>query len=151
LKDLVNKITESHCHTPGGLLPCLHDIQAQVGYIPSEAYEPIAHAFSLSVAEVHGVVSFYHDFRTAPAPPCAVQICCAEACQAVGSRDLESAVGHVLGVEFGEVHASQTYRLERVYCLGNCACGPSIRIGDDVHGRVDSVRLGELVSEATNR
>ena len=69
----------------------------------------------------------------------------------MGSRDLESAVGHVLGVEFGEVHTSQTYRLERVYCLGNCACGPSIRIGDDVHGRVDSVRLGELVSEATNR
>ncbi|MDC6459822.1 NAD(P)H-dependent oxidoreductase subunit E, partial [Luminiphilus sp.] len=120
-------------------------------YIPSETYEPIARAFSLSVAEVHGVVSFYHDFRTTPVPPRAVQICCAEACQAVGSRDLESAVGHVLGVEFGEVHASQTYRLERVYCLGNCACGPSIRIGDDVHGRVDSVRLSELVSEATNR
>ncbi|MDG1034610.1 MAG: NAD(P)H-dependent oxidoreductase subunit E [Luminiphilus sp.] len=151
MKDLVNKITENHCQTPGGLLPCLHDIQAQVGYIPSETYEHIAHAFSLSVAEVHGVVSFYHDFRTTPAPPRAVQICCAEACQAVGSRDLESAVGHVLGVEFGEVHASQAYRLERVYCLGNCACGPSIRIGDDVHGRVDSARLSELVSEATNR
>ena len=122
-----------------------------MGYIPSKTYESIAHAFSLSVAEVHGVVSFYHDFRTTPAPPRAVQICCAEACQAVGSRDLESAVGHVLGVEFGEVHASQAYRLERVYCLGNCACGPSIRIGDDVHGRVDSARLSELVSEATNR
>lgn len=69
----------------------------------------------------------------------------------MGSRDLESAAGHVLGVEFGEVHASQAYRLERVYCLGNCACGPSIRIGDDVHGRVDSARLSELVREATNR
>ena len=151
MKDLVNEITESHCQTPGGLLPCLHDIQAQVGYIPSETYEHIARAFSLSVAEVHGVVSFYHDFKTTPVPPRAVQICCAEACQAVGSRDLEAAVGQVLGVEFVEVHASQTYRLERVYCLGNCACGPSIRIGDDVHGRVDSMRLSELVSEATNR
>ena len=81
-----------HAASQGGLLPCLHEIQAELGYIPNEHLESIATAFSLSTAEVHGVVSFYHDFRTSPSAPQSIQICCAEACQASGSRELRLAL-----------------------------------------------------------
>ena len=137
-----------HAASQGGLLPCLHEIQAELGYIPNEHLESIATAFSLSTAEVHGVVSFYHDFRTSPSAQQSIQICCAEACQASGSRELELGVAGVLGVEFDETHPTHNYRLERVYCLGNCACGPSVRINDDVYGRVDLESLPQLVTEA---
>ena len=144
----VEKTAAKHASLQGGLLPCLHEIQAELGYIPDEHLENIATAFSLSMAEVHGVVSFYHDFRTSPSAQQSIQICCAEACQASGSRELEEGVAGVLGVEFDATHPTDNYRLERVYCLGNCACGPSVRINDDVYGRVDLARLPQLVSEA---
>ena len=144
----VEQTSTKHASLQGGLLPCLHEIQAELGYIPDEHLENIATAFSLSMAEVHGVVSFYHDFRTSPSAQQSIQICCAEACQASGSRELEAGVAGVLGVEFDETHPTDNYRLERVYCLGNCACGPSVRINDDVYGRVDLVSLPQLVSEA---
>ena len=144
----VEKTAAKHASLQGGLLPCLHEIQAELGYIPDEHLENIATAFSLSMAEVHGVVSFYHDFRTSPSAQQSIQICCAEACQASGSRELEEGVAGVLGVDFDETHPTDNYRLERVYCLGNCACGPSVRINDDVYGRVDLASLPQLVSEA---
>ena len=144
----VEKTAAKHASLQGGLLPCLHEIQAELGYIPDEHLENIATAFSLSMAEVHGVVSFYHDFRTSPSAQQSIQICCAEACQASGSRELEEGVAGFLGVEFDETHPTDNYRLERVYCLGNCACGPSVRINDDVYGRVDLASLPQLVSEA---
>ena len=144
----VEKTAAKHASLQGGLLPCLHEIQAELGYIPDEHLENIATAFSLSMAEVHGVVSFYHDFRTSPSAQQSIQICCAEACQASGSRELEEGVAGVLGVEFDETHPTDNYRLERVYCLGNCACGPSVRINDDVYGRVDLASLPQVVSEA---
>jgi formate dehydrogenase subunit gamma len=144
----VGQTVAKHASLQGGLLPCLHEIQAELGYIPDEHLENIATAFSLSTAEVHGVVSFYHDFRTSPSVQQSIQICCAEACQASGSRELEYGVAGVLGVEFDETHPTDNYRLERVYCLGNCACGPSVRINDDVYGRVDLASLPQLVSEA---
>ena len=144
----VEQTAAKHASLQGGLLPCLHEIQAELGYIPDEHLDNIATAFSLSTAEVHGVVSFYHDFRTSPSAQQSIQICCAEACQASGSRELEEGVAGVLGVEFDETHPTDNYRLERVYCLGNCACGPSVRINDDVYGRVDLASLPQLVSEA---
>ena len=144
----VEQTAAKHAKSQGGLLPCLHEIQRELGYIPSDHLESIATAFSLSTAEVHGVVSFYHDVRTSPSAPQSIQICCAEACQASGSRELEVGVASVLGVEFDETHPTDNYRLERVYCLGNCACGPSVRINDDVYGRVDLASLPQLVSEA---
>lgn len=144
----VEQTAAKYASLQGGLLPCLHEIQAELGYIPDEHLENIATAFSLSMAEVHGVVSFYHDFRTSPSAQQSIQICCAEACQASGSRELEVGVAGVLGVEFDETHPTDNYRLERVYCLGNCACGPSVRINDDVYGRVDLASLPQLVSEA---
>lgn len=143
----VEQTAAKHAASQGGLLPCLHEIQAELGYIPNEHFENIATAFSLSTAEVHGVVSFYHDFRTSPSARQSIQICCAEACQASGSRELELGAVGVLGVEFDETHPTDNYRLERVYCLGNCACGPSVRINDDVYGRVDLASLPQLVSE----
>lgn len=144
----VEQTAAKHATSQGGLLPCLHEIQAELGYIPNDYLKNIASAFSLSTAEVHGVVSFYHDFRTSPSAQQSIQICCAEACQASGSRELEAGVAGVLGVEFDETHPTDNYRLERVYCLGNCACGPSVRINDDVYGRVDLASLPQLVSEA---
>ena len=144
----VEQTAAKHASLQGGLLPCLHEIQAELGYIPDEHLDKIAIAFSLSTAEVHGGVSFYHDFRTSPSAQQSIQICCAEACQASGSRELEEGVAGVLGVELDETHPTDNYRLERVYCLGNCACGPSVRINDDVYGRVDLASLPQLVSEA---
>lgn len=145
---LVDQIAARHATREGGLLPCLQEIQAQVGFIPHDSLSSIAAAFSLSKAEIHGVVSFYHDFRITPAATQAVQVCCAEACQAVGSRDLESGAPTALGVAFGDTHGTENYRLERVYCLGNCACGPSVRIGDEVYGRVKLDELADLVRGA---
>ena len=145
MDDVVRNIALKHASEAGGLLPCLHEIQSVVGFIPVESYAQLAEVFSLSAAEVHGVVSFYHDFWDTPAAKGVVQICCAEACQAVGSRQLESQAPDALGVGFGETHSSGAYRLERVYCLGNCACRPSVRVGDVIYGRVDMAALTNLV------
>ena len=149
MDDVIHDIAQKHATEAGGLLPCLHEVQERLGFIPVESHSQLAEVFSLSAAEVHGVISFYHDFRDQPASNCAVQICCAEACQAVGSRELESQAPRALGVNFGETHPSGAFRLERVYCLGNCSCGPSIRVGDVVHGRVGVAELPGLVSAET--
>lgn len=141
----VAELIDRYRTTPGGLLPLLHAIQAELGHIPAETVAAIAAALNLSRAEVHGVISFYHDFRSAPAGDCTVQICRAEACQAVGARALEQHATKALGIALGETTADGTITLEGVYCLGNCACGPSVRIGDQVHARVDTARLDELL------
>ena len=132
---------------PGGLLPLLHAIQREVGYIPPDQVPAIARAMNLSRAEVHGVISSYHDFRTEPAGRHTLQICRAEACQAMGSRALEDHAKQSLGVDFGDTTADGAITLERVYCLGNCACSPSVRIGDSVYARVDPARLDALLAE----
>lgn len=147
MNDVIHDIATKHASEAGGLLPCLHEVQERLGFIPADSHAQLAEVFSLSAAEVHGVISFYHDFRDQPASSRAVQICCAEACQAVGSRELESQAPQALGVDFGGTHPSGAFRLERVYCLGNCACGPSIRVGDVVHGRVEAAELQGLVEK----
>lgn len=129
----------------GALLPILHAIQESLGYIPKDAVETIAQELHLSRAEVHGVISFYHDFRNEPGGTHTVQICRAEACQAVGARQLENHAKLALGVNLGGTTKDGAISLEPVYCLGNCSCGPSIRIDDQVHARVDSRRFDELV------
>ena len=144
------RIVDKHSTLEGPLLPMLHSIQDRYGCIPSEAHAPICDTLNITRAELYGVISFYHDFRDTPASKLAVQICCAEACQAVGSRELESHAPQTLGVDFGETHASGAYRLERVYCLGNCACGPSVRVGDVVHGRVNLAELSSLVAQGAD-
>ncbi|MDJ0877360.1 MAG: formate dehydrogenase subunit gamma [Halieaceae bacterium] len=136
---------------PGGLLPLFHDVQAALGYVPPESLSEIAGALNLSRAEVHGVLSFYHDFRTAPAGRHTVQICQAEACQAVGARALAQRATELLGTEFGSTSDDGGVTLEPVYCLGNCACGPSVRVDNRVHGRVDSERLEALLAACRQR
>jgi formate dehydrogenase subunit gamma len=132
------------------LLPILHELQHKLGYIPEESVKQIAQALNLSRAEVHGVISFYHDFKTEPVGKHIVQICRGEACQAVGSRALETHAKKELSIDFGETTKDGSVTLEPVYCLGNCACSPSVRIGDDIHARVDSARFDQLLAELSN-
>ena len=134
---------------PGGLLPLLHAIQAKIGYVPPESVAAIAKGLNLSRAEVHGVISFYHDFRSAPAGRHVLQICRAEACQAMGSRVLEAHAKDILGIDFGGTTLDGAVSLEPVYCLGNCACSPSVRIDDAIHARVDAARLDVLLDTLT--
>lgn len=141
----VNAIVDGLQAFEGRLLPVLHAVQAEFGYIPPDAVLCIAKRLNLSRAEVHGVISFYHDFRYEPAGVHTVQICRAEACQAMGSRQLEAHAKSSLGIGFGETTDDGLITLEPVYCLGNCACAPSVRIGDHVHARVDSQRFDTLI------
>lgn len=147
----VTELIDRHREVPGGLLPLLHAIQEMEGCIPQHAIPAIATAFNLSRAEVHGVISFYHDFRIEPAGRHTVQICRAEACQAVGARALEQHACDTLGIPVGETTTDGSVTLEGVYCLGNCACGPSVRIGDRVYGRVDGMRFDALLNVCSGR
>jgi len=143
----VTNIIQQFSGVPGALLPVLHAIQSAYGYIPAASVEQIAGGLNLSRAEVHGVISFYHDFRTEQAGRHIVQICRAEACQSMGSRKLEAHAKESLGIEFGQTTADGKITLEPVYCLGNCACSPSMRIGDQVYARVDSARFDQLIAQ----
>ncbi|MGA8276718.1 MAG: formate dehydrogenase subunit gamma [Rhodanobacteraceae bacterium] len=131
--------------SPGALLPILHAVQDSLGYIPPASIGAIAHALNLTRAEVHGVVSFYHDFCTRPRARRVLRLCRAEACQALGARRLEAHVRHTLGIDFGERTSDGAIALEPVYCLGNCACGPSLMIDDELHGRVTPERFDALI------
>ena len=131
----------------GGLMPLLHDIQKNLGFIPKDSVAGIARAVGQSRAEVHGVISFYHDFKYQAGGTTTIQVCRAEACQAMGSAALEAHVKNRLGIDFGGTTADGRFSLEPVYCLGNCACTPSIRIGDDVYARVDASRFDDILQE----
>jgi len=132
----------------GPLIPILHGVQAELGYVPHDALPVIAAELNLTRAEVHGVASFYHYFRKEPAGRRIVYLCRAEACQAVGSRTLEVHARRRLGIDFHQTTADGAVSLEPVYCLGNCALGPSIMIGERLHGRVMPERFDELVADA---
>lgn len=138
----------AHKSKPGALLPLLHAIQDDIGYVPEEGYEAIAKALNLSVAEVHGVVTFYHHFRTHQPGKHVLQICRAESCQAMGSEALEAHVKKTLGIDYHQTTADGAITLEAVYCLGNCACSPSVSVDDQVCGRVDAARIDEIIAEA---
>lgn len=131
---------------PGALLPVLHEIQHEIGHIPPAAVPAIARALNLSRAEVHGVISFYTHFRTAPVGAHLIQLCRAEACQAVGSRELEAHVKARLGIDYDATSEDGKVTLEPVYCLGNCACGPSLQIDDRLHARVTPQRFDALLA-----
>ncbi len=142
---VVAGVVSKYANCPGGLMPLLHQIKESLGYIPKESVADIARGMGLSRAEVHGVISFYHDFHDQPRGRTTVQICRAEACQAMGSRQLETHVKKRLGIDYGETTTDGSFSLEPVYCLGNCACSPSIRIGEDIYARVDSGRFDEIL------
>ena len=147
LKEIVEFAIESHQGKIGALLPVLHSIQDKLGHIPSESIPMIAGALSLSRAEVHGVMSFYHDFRGQPAGENILHLCRAEACQAMGSRELEDHAKERLSIDYGETTADGLFTLEPVYCLGNCACSPSLRVNDDLHARVTADKFDELIAQ----
>ena len=107
---------------PGALLPILHAIQDDLGYVPEDSYPSIAQALNISIAEVHGVVSFYHHFRTHPVGKHVLHICRAESCKAMGADDLEAYAKKTLGIDFHQTTADGAITLEPIYCLGNCAC-----------------------------
>ena len=136
---IVERIVAAHLARPGALLPILHNVQETLGYIPQESVPLIAKDLNLSRAEVHGVISYYHHFRQMPPGRHVVRVCCAEACQAVGGESLaEHARGRLAG---------SSLTLEPVYCLGLCACGPSLQIDEaTLHARVTPEKFDALIA-----
>ena len=135
----------------GALMLILHEVQDRFGYVAREGVPIIAHALNLSRAEVHGVVTFYHDFRHQPPGRDVIRLCRAESCQAMGAVALADYVRGRLGVQFGETTRDGAFTLEAVYCLGNCALGPSIMIDQQLHGRVTPERFDALVTQNRER
>jgi len=131
----------------GPLLPILHGVQEEFGYIPSEALPVIAGALNISRADVHGVVTFYHDFREHPAGRHVLKLCQAESCQSMGSDAVAEKVQKLLGISFNETTQDGSVTLEPVYCLGLCACSPSAMLDGEVIGRLDDEKIGEIVAE----
>lgn len=146
--DKINAHIAAYKSMPGALLPILHAIQDDIGWVPEAAYLPISKALALSVAEVHGVVTFYHHFHTHPVGRHVLQICRAESCQAMGSEVLEANVKEALGIDYHETTKDGAVTLLPVYCLGNCACSPNVMLGDDVYGRMTADKVAEIVAEA---
>ncbi|MET9048391.1 formate dehydrogenase subunit gamma [Streptomyces sp. NPDC004362] len=146
----VGAIAAAHRGQRGPLLPILHAIQAELGHVPQEAVAILARELNLSRADVHGVVSFYHDFRREPAGRTTVRICRAEACQALGADALVSSARDRTGLALGETRADGSLTVEQVFCLGNCALGPSVEVNGEVLGRMSAERLRSIVDEAVS-
>jgi formate dehydrogenase subunit gamma len=132
---------------PGPLFPILHEIQDTLGYVPDAVVPDVARALNRSRAEIHGVITFYHHFRRHPVGKHMVQVCRAEACQSMGCTDLEAHAKKALGIDYHGTTADGQFSLEAVYCLGNCALSPSIRVDNDIVGRVDSKKFDEVIAE----
>lgn len=141
----VGRVIEARRHLPGALLPILHGIQDALGFVPKSAVAEIAQALNLSRAEVHGVISFYHYFRTEAPGRHTVYVCRAEACQSMGAERLIEHAKDSLGVEMHETTAEGSFTLEPVYCLGNCACSPAMMVDDEIYGRVTPERFEEVL------
>lgn len=148
---VTREVLAAHRDEPGALLPILHDIQDRLGAVPPEVLPLIAEDLCLSRAEVHGVVSFYHDFRASPPGRVHLKLCQAEACQSMGSKALTDELQEKLGLQLGETRADGSLTLEAVYCLGNCACAPNAMLNGELHGRVDVEDLLDLVEEQEAR
>lgn len=143
--EAIRRLAEAQAAEPGALLPILHAVQDQFGYVPEDAVPVIAQVLNLSRAEVHGVVTFYHFFRTEPPGLHTLYLCRAEACQSMGARALETYVRAKLKVDFHQTTADGRFSLEPVYCLGNCASSPAVMVDETVYGRVTPTRLDEIL------
>jgi len=144
----VRAIAEARTDEPGPLLEILHDIQHELGYLPPSTVPVVADVLNLSRAEVHGVISFYADFRTRPPAETAIAICRGEACQAVGAERLVDHAKSRLGVDVGAQTADGAVELQQIFCFGNCALGPTASVAGRLHGRLDADRLDALIDEA---
>ena len=144
MADRIAGILAAHAGLEGPLLPILHAVQSAFGHIPDAAIPQIAKGLGLSKAEVHGVVSFYHDFRENPAGRHVLKLCRAEACQAMGADRVADAVKAALGIDWHETTADGRVTLEPVFCLGLCACGPAAMVDGRLVGRCDEGIVAEV-------
>lgn len=142
------EIIAAHESLEGPVLPILHALLEEFGYIPEEAVSLVASQLNLSRAEIHGTISFYHDFRREPAGKHVLKLCRAEACQSMNGPRLARDLLVTLGIDWGETTADGVLTVEGVYCLGLCACAPSALYDDEPIGRLDEERLDSLVREA---
>ena len=142
----VRSALQRHEGEPGALLPILHDVQDALGYIPPDAVPIIAKGLNLSRAEVHGVIKYYHHFRSEPAGRVVVQVCRAESCQAVGADALMAHAEKVLGCASHHTRADGAYTLEPVYCLGMCALSPAIMVGEKLHARMTPEKFDRILA-----
>lgn len=138
-------ICAAHGNRPEALIEILHAVQNQLRFVPNAAVPVIADALNVSRADIHGVVSFYHDFRHAPPGRHVLRLCQAEACQSMGARRLAAHAERKLGVKFGETTDDNAVTLETVYCLGNCALAPAAMVDGALQGHVDEKKLDALV------
>ena len=142
------EIIAEHSHMEGATLVILHALQEAFGYVPQAAVPMVASALNMSRAEVHGVVTFYHDFRHKPAGKHVLKLCRAEACQAAGGDAVAARAEAKLGVKIGNTTADERVTLEAIYCLGLCATAPSAMLDGRVVGRLDESRIDALIAEA---
>jgi formate dehydrogenase subunit gamma len=142
-------IIADHAGLEGATLPILHALQAKFGHIPRDAVALIANALNLSRAEVHGCISFYHDFRAEPAGRRLVKLCRAEACQAVGADTLHRDILTSLGIDWHGTTPDGAVTVEPVFCLGLCACGPAALVDDAPMARVTADGLHAVLADAT--
>ncbi|RLQ89205.1 formate dehydrogenase subunit gamma [Notoacmeibacter ruber] len=147
IAERVQGIVDDHAEMEGPLLPILHAIQDEFGHVPEEAVRPIAAALNISRAEVHGVISFYHDFHTEPRGRHIVKICRSEACQARGGQSIEDKARELLRLNWNETTPDGSVTLEPVYCLGLCTSGPSALIDDRPVAKLSGEKLAALVKE----
>jgi len=134
----------------GALLPILHDIQHQYGYIPKLALPLISQAIQQTEAEIYGVISFYAHFRLQRTGKHILEICRGEACQAMGSKTLEQTIKSQLNIDYQQTTKDNSITLEPVYCLGNCACAPSIKVSGKVHGRMTAEKFAHLSDQLSS-
>lgn len=135
----------------GALLPVLHALQDHFGYIPAESVAIVAQLLTLSRAEVHGVISFYDWFRSEPGGDNTLFICRAEACQAMGSAAVEEAAKQHLGIDYHQTTADGRVSLQPIYCLGNCACSPTVMVNEKLYSRVSAESLTEILNNLPER
>ncbi|MBL0164505.1 MAG: formate dehydrogenase subunit gamma [Xanthomonadales bacterium] len=147
----IGKVIGGFAARPDNLLPILHGIQDALGFVPPASVPMLAGALNLSRAEVHGVISFYHHFRSVVPGRHVLKLCRAEACQAIGARAIEAHVRSRLGIGFNETTTDGLFTLEPVYCLGNCACAPSAMLDDQVHGRLSVEAIDRLIDGCGER
>jgi formate dehydrogenase subunit gamma len=140
----------AHAAQRGPLLPVLHALQQTFGYVDARAVPLVAKALNLSRADVHGVLTFYSDLRSTPPGKLRVQICRGEACQSVGGRALADHAASSLHVDFGHTAADGSVTLDEVFCLGNCALGPTVTVNGRLHGRVHTAELDRLVHDGAH-
>ncbi|TXH93945.1 MAG: formate dehydrogenase subunit gamma [Pseudorhodobacter sp.] len=141
----VGEILNAHKGMEGSLLPILHAIQHEFGFVPQDALPIIAQDLNLSKAEVHGVMSFYHDFRENPAGQHVLKLCRAEACKSVGADRVAAHAQKALGIEWHETTRDGKITLEPVFCLGLCACAPAALVDGKLVGRVDEAKLDGII------